>query len=147
MEYSKTAKWLYGYSYFIAEVNRNLDKGLRLEEAIRKAMDICIEQDILRDILLKSKSEVFHMLLTEYDEKKHLKNTYNEGYEHGQQSGEYKKLISLICKKLEKGYTVEDMAEILEEDESTIRTIAEIAQKYAPEYDTAKILKELWKNK
>ena len=41
----------------------------------------------------------------------------------------------------------ENVQEILEEDESTIRTIAEIAQKYAPEYDTAKILKELWKNK
>lgn len=70
-----------------------------------------------------------------------------KGEEIGMTKGEYKKLISLVCKKMEKGYTVENMTEILEEDESTIRTIAEIARKYAPEYDTAKILKELWENK
>ena len=52
-----------------------------------------------------------------------------------------------ICKKLEKGYEIEQIAEILEENESTIRTIVEIAQKYAPEYDTEKILKELWECK
>lgn len=143
----RSCKRLYDYSYFIAEVNQNLDRGLGLADSIRKAMDNCIRQDILKDILLKSKSEVFHMLLTEYDEKKHLKYTYNEGYEHGQQSGEYKKLIMLICKKLEKGYTVEMIAEILEEDASTIQNIVDIAQKYAPEYDTAKILKELWESK
>lgn len=70
-----------------------------------------------------------------------------KGEEIGMTKGEYKKLISLVCKKMEKGYTVENMTEILEEDESTIRTIAEIAWKYATEYDTAKILKELWENK
>ena len=69
------------------------------------------------------------------------------GMQRGVQQGEFKKLISQICKKLEKGYTIEQMAEILEEDESTIRTIVEIAMKYAPEYDTEKILKELWGNK
>lgn len=65
----------------------NDTKNMEYPKAIRNAMDICIEQDILKDILLKSKSEVFHMLLTEYDEKKHLKNTYNEGYESGKQAG------------------------------------------------------------
>lgn len=140
-------KRLYDYSYFIATVNANLDQGIRLVEAIRKAMDICIEQGILEDILLKSKSEVFHMLLTEYDEKKHLKNTYNEGYEHGQQSGEYKKLISQTCKKLRKGYSVEEIAEFLEEDISVICKIVEAAKMYAPEYDIEKIFEQLWSDK
>lgn len=67
-----------------------------------------------------------------------------KGEEIGMTKGEFKKLISLICKKLEKGYEIEQIAEMLEEDESSIRTIVEIARKYAPEYDTAKILKELW---
>lgn len=67
--------------------------------------------------------------------------------EIGMQQGEYKKLISQTCKKLEKGYTIEMIADILEEDESTIRTIVEIAMKHAPEYDTAKILKDLLENK
>lgn len=112
----QNCKRLYDYSYFIAEVNRNLDSGLMLAEAIRNAMDICIEQDILKDILLKSKSEVFHMLLTEYDEKKHLKNTYNEGYESGKEIGQvegYKTAEQrmdnlIIC--LEKDCRIEDIA-------------------------------------
>ena len=70
-----------------------------------------------------------------------------KGEEIGMTKGEYKKLITQICKKLEKGYTVEMIAEILEEDASTIQNIVDIAQKYAPEYDTEKILKELWESK
>lgn len=35
------------------------------------------------DILLAEKTEVLHMLLTEYDERKHLKNTFREGREEG----------------------------------------------------------------
>lgn len=70
-----------------------------------------------------------------------------KGEEIGMTKGEYKKLVSLVCKKMEKGYTVENMMEILEEDESTIRAIVEIARKYAPKYDAAKVLEELWENK
>ena len=36
---------------------------------IDEAISYCIEHDILRDILLKNRSEVRHMLLTEFDEK------------------------------------------------------------------------------
>ena len=40
-----------------------------LEDAVDQAIDTCIEQGILTDILSKSKIEVRNMLLTEYDEK------------------------------------------------------------------------------
>lgn len=125
----QSCKRLYDYSYFIAEVNRNLDSGLVLSEAIRRAMDTCIEQDILRDILLKSKSEVFHMLLTEYDEKKHLKNTYREGYESGRLEG-YEILIE----------TCQDFEKTKEE------TAALVAQKYAISLKEAqKYVNKYWK--
>lgn len=75
----KACKRLHDYSYFMKEVNIGLDKGYELDEAIATAMDYCIENDVLADILLKCKSEVFHMLLTEYDEKKHLKHVKEEG--------------------------------------------------------------------
>lgn len=68
------------------------------------------------------------------------------GMQRGLQQGEYKKLISQTCKKLEKGCTIEMIADILEEDEAIIRNIVEIAQKHAPEYDIEKILKELLEN-
>ena len=69
----KASRRLNDYSYFINEVNVALDYGYELDEAIETAIDKCIENDIMADILLKCKSEVFNMLLTEYDEKKHMK--------------------------------------------------------------------------
>ena len=90
----ESCKRLWDYSYFIAEVNQNLDKGYGLETAIKKAMDECIKKGVLSDILEKNKSEVFHMLLTEYDEKQHLKNVYQEGREEA--SERINKLIILL---------------------------------------------------
>lgn len=68
-----------------------------------------------------------------------------KGIQQGIQQGVQKGLVDITCKKLTKGYSIEEIADILEEDEKTIRDIVEIAQKYAPEYDTDKILKEVWK--
>ena len=68
----------------------------------------------------------------------------NKGIEIGEQRGMQQGLVKQVCKKLIKGYSIKEIANHLEEDESTIQNIIEIAQKYSPEYDTAKILKELW---
>ena len=83
-----TCKRLHDYSYFIAEVNANLDRGMKLKDAIEKAIDSCIENGILADILIKHRAEVFDMLLTEYDEKLHMKTVKAEGYEEGRMAGE-----------------------------------------------------------
>lgn len=111
----QNCKRLYDYSYFIAEINRNLDSGLILVHAIRKAIDTCIEQDILKDILLKSKSEVYHMLLTEYDEKKHMKHIYKEGYEEGQLKA-YERINLLYDMLLAEGRN-EDMKKAMKNSE------------------------------
>ena len=46
-----------------------------------------IERGILEDILIRDRAEVLHMLLTEYDEKKHMRDTYKEGYDDGEKAG------------------------------------------------------------
>lgn len=108
------------------EENVNLFKsGLPFVET---AMDACIERGILRDILIREKAEVLYMLLTEYDEKKHLKNTYREGradgLKEGIKEGREEKLRELVTKKLSKGKTFSEIAEDLEEDISVIERIA-----------------------
>lgn len=80
-------KRLHDYSYFIAEVNKNIDNGCNLRKAINDAIDTCIKKDILRDILEKSRSEVREMLLTEYDEKKQRKMLYRDAKAEGEQIG------------------------------------------------------------
>ena len=78
---------LWEYSTFMNEVRRNLDRGFSLEHAVNAAMDNCIRQDILKDILLQCRSEVLLMFLTEYDEKLHLDKTFEEGRETGLEQG------------------------------------------------------------
>lgn len=119
---------LWEYSEFSAEIEENIKRGMDRREAVETAMDACIERGILRDILIREKAEVLYMLLTEYDEKKHLKNTYREGREDGLKEGikegREEKLRELVTKKLSKGKTFSEIAEDLEEDISVIERIA-----------------------
>ena len=43
-------------------------------------MDSCIAEGILKDVLIRQKTEVMHMLLTEFDEKKYKRSVYQDGY-------------------------------------------------------------------
>lgn len=63
--------------------------------------------------------------------------------EVGINKGEKQKLISIVCKKLKKGYSPNEIAEFLEEDITVINQICEIAQKYAPEYEEKKVFQEM----
>ena len=105
-EMMEKCRRLWEYSEFIAEVNDNLAKGYSLKKAIAVAMDQCLENGILKDILLRNRAEVLHMLLTEYDERKHMKDTYKEGYETGYELGE-QALCMLIHKLMEDGRAAE----------------------------------------
>ena len=52
-----------------------------------------------------------------------LKQGLEQGLKQGRATGEMQKLIQLTCKKYKKGFTVEETAEMLEEDTETIGKI------------------------
>ena len=106
----------------VLNINRG-HNGVDREEAVETAIDTCIEKDILKDVLLKQKAEVLHMLLTHYDEKKHLRNTFMEGREEGRMAGREEKLREQIQKKLSKGKSLTEIAEELEEETTVIEQI------------------------
>ncbi|MBP3604695.1 MAG: Rpn family recombination-promoting nuclease/putative transposase [Lachnospiraceae bacterium] len=54
--------------------------------------------------------------------------------------GERNKLIALVCKKLRKGLSVMQIAEMLEEDLSVVQDIYEVALSYAPNYEEEEVL-------
>ncbi|GBU21604.1 hypothetical protein R80B4_01500 [Fibrobacteres bacterium R8-0-B4] len=58
-----------------------------LEEAIIKAADYCIANDILKEFLLKRKKEVVGMLLTEWNWDTALAVREEEGFEKGVEKG------------------------------------------------------------
>jgi len=128
-ELMERCRRLWEYAEFIAEVNDNLEKGYSLKRAITNAMSNCIERGVLADILLVNKAEVMGMLLTEYDEKKHMKAIRKEGYEDGlelgRMQGRVEGLEALIRKKIAKGKPLEVIAEEVEEDLETVKAIAQ----------------------
>ena len=116
-------------------ISKYSGKDFSDEEAVKMAVDECINEDVLREFLLENKAEVVKMFLTEYNEKQTLENTYNDGVEVGKEKGieigkaqgiefgERRKLIEMVYKKIKRGKTVEEIADDLEEDIEVINPI------------------------
>ncbi len=80
-----------------------------------------------------------YMTLEEkYREK--YKEGLEQGIERGIGFGEDRELIKLICRKLRKGKDYEQIAEELEEDETQIKAICDMAEEFAPEYKEEQVI-------
>lgn len=89
---------LYEYARFVALIREYLI-SMSLEESIEKAVNQCIDENILRDILIKNRGEVTRVILEEYDEEKHLRSERIFWKEKGREEGrelEQKSFIQLI---------------------------------------------------
>ncbi len=91
----------------------------QLGVAITKAIDECIAEHILRDFLIEHKSEVLEMVLYSFDKELYESDLKQTAYEEGERN----KLVSLVQKKLDKGKSVEEIADALEESIETIQEI------------------------
>ena len=86
-----------------------------------------------------------------YDYNTQVFSNWQSGYAQGEKNGEEKgipigeekKLIEQICKKMKKNLSVEEIANILEEDEKIVQRIYDTALSFAPDYDIEKIRKRL----
>ena len=68
------------YMIFINKVREySDDKGVDIKTAITKAIDYCIEENIMREFLIKHKAEVFSVCITEFDEKIYEAELRQEG--------------------------------------------------------------------
>ena len=66
------------------------------------------------------------------------RDSYEAGHTAGEAEGHEKKLIELVCRKITKGKDVSQIADELEEDESIIQKIYDVATTFAPDFDAAK---------
>lgn len=148
-ELMEHCKLLQQYARYVAKVREYAAK-MNLNDAVEYAIESCIKEGVLVDFLRENRSEVKMLSILEYDEewekKKLRKAEYEAGVEAGREdgieTGRKRTIVTKVCKKLQKGCSVEETAEMLEEDTETIREIYEIAKAYAPEYDIEKICKE-----
>ena len=63
--------------------------------------------------------------------------------ERGMEQGIERKLIDLVCKKITKGYNLEQIADLLEEDITVIQPIFDLALEQKPDYNVDLILQAL----
>ncbi len=68
-EIMEKCRILWEYAVFVGRV-KTYNKTMPIEEAVDKAVNECIQEGILKDILISHQAEVKDMLLTEYDEEK-----------------------------------------------------------------------------
>ena len=112
------------YAIFIATVREYAaDKKRSLGEAITLAIDKCIEKGILLDILTAERTEVFMYILESFDKELYERDLKQNAYDDGVKDGEINKLFSQVKIKLEKGKTIEQIADELEETVETIENL------------------------
>ena len=137
-EYPETAllKWA---RFFNAEKKEEFEMVAKTDPHIQKAYD---------QLLYMSGNEEKRLL---YEARQKAINDYNtqmySNWHDGYSEGEEKKLIELICKKMKKNLSAEEIANILEEDEKIVQRIYDAALSFAPDYDIEKIRKRLNKEK
>ena len=115
------------YSQFMEIVQNYQISGE--EEPYKKAIKECIEKGILADYLMRKGSEVVNMLLDEYDYETDIEvqreEAREEGRKLGREEGREEEKSSLIRKKLEKGKTISEIADDLENTEENIAHLIE----------------------
>lgn len=135
------------YSQCIAIIREYEAKFTGREDAVAKAVDRCIREGLLADILSGNKAEVIAMFLTEYDEQKHIrlerKEAWSEGRSEGREEGKYLTILHQVRKKVQKGISAEKTAEMLEEPVDLIEQIyQELISR--PDQTDKEILSRIW---
>ena len=84
-------KALKEYAKFIETIRENVGAGMVFEDAVEKAVDVCIKKGILSEVLRKNRAEVIVMILAEYDENEFRdflkEEAWNEGHKAGMEDG------------------------------------------------------------
>ena len=97
------------------------------------AVDICINSNILKDILTDQKAEVIQMILETYDKELHDKTLRHEGYEDGYLEGITAGISNLIS-------TLQEL------HLSRAETLAKIQEKYdLSAEDSENYMSKYWK--
>ena len=86
-ELMKHCRRLEEYSLFVQCVREYIQSEPSVEDALEKAIDTCINQDVLADFLKKHRAEVTNMILTTYDKDLYEKTLKEDAREEGLESG------------------------------------------------------------
>ncbi len=122
---------LRGYQIFVEKI-RCYNGSMPLEAAVERSIQECIDGDILREFLLKNRSEVLHMSIFELDQEKYDRCLRQEGYEEGLEKGLWDGIKNSVEMCAELGISKAD-------------TIAKIEQKFhIPRQEAEAAVQRYW---
>ena len=157
-EYPETAllKWA---RFFNAEKKEEFEMVAKTDPHIQKAYDQLLymsgneEKRLLYEARQKALNDYNTQMYSNWHDgysegekrgyREGEKQGYKEGEKEGYKEGEEKKLIGLICKKMKKNCSAEEIADLLEEDKAKVETIYNTALDFAPDYNIERIWKKL----
>lgn len=126
------------YAQFVDVLRRHQADGN--PDPFKSAIEECIQAGILSDYLKKKGSEVRNMLVAEYDYDMDIEVQREEAFEEGMNKGRSEGRLAgkaegllegkaeLVKKKLSKGLSVEEIADVLEESTEAINEIIKLYQ-------------------
>ena len=119
-------KSLKDYSEYTERV-RKYARTVPIEEAVERAIQECIEEDILAEFLKQNRAEAKSVSIYEYDQERHMRQEretfWEDGRVVGRNEGRGELLKEQIQKKLARGKSISVIAEEVEEEESVIEQI------------------------
>lgn len=108
-------------------LNINYGYNKKLMERCKKAVEECIEHNILKDILIKEKGVIEDMITVCYDEEIHKMREAEYNQELGEERGKHQKALSIAKKMYASGISIKQIQEITEISEQELNeTIQEI---------------------
>ena len=124
------------YSILISRIYSKILEGISLEQAIDFTVQDCIHDNILRDFLIKHRSEVVGMLLEEFDMEEYIKmerrDSYADGHEDGLAMGlaEGKRLeqLHIIHNMFQENIPAQSCAKLLDKDVTFISKVYSLCQ-------------------
>ena len=139
MERCKTLK---EYAQFIAEIRKNLACGMNAWEAVELAVDECIRNNILAEILRKNRGEIVDSILTEWDEDEYREFLKEESWKEGHETGK-KDGIKIGEERGKISGKIEAYREFQLSKESTLERI--LKEFSLEEEEAKKYMEEYWK--
>jgi len=126
-EILKKCETLDNYSIFVDKIREYLKNGFSLEESYNHVIDYCIKNNILKNFLETHSSEVFNMLLTEWNQDEALEvareEAREEALEEGREEGRKEGMEFAARNALTKGIPVQTVQEITGLDMNAIEAI------------------------
>jgi len=141
-EIMEKCRWLHGYAVLVDRIRKYEKYYPTRVEAVKQAVEECIREGVLEDLLRKHRGEVMHSILREYDEQSHIANekkwSYEDGYNEGRELGYSEGRESGYNEGRKSGYNEGEKCGYNRGKEEAVRNLVESLQELGVSFEATK---------